>query len=114
MVSLVRPDAFDAILLDAVMPLLIMRAVPANETAAANGINSLMRSFGTSVAAALVGAILSAWSTSSGGVSFPTDQAFQITFLLGGFAALAAASIAFFIPTKPVAERHPALPEGSY
>ncbi len=98
----------------AAMPLLIMRAVPANETAAANGINSLMRSFGTSVAAALVGAILSAWSTSSGGVSFPTDQAFQITFLLGGIAALAAASIAFFIPTKPVAQQHPALPEGSY
>ena len=42
----------------AAMPTLIMAAVPTSETGAANGINTLMRSLGTTVAAAIIAAIL--------------------------------------------------------
>ncbi|GAB11470.1 putative major facilitator superfamily transporter [Gordonia araii NBRC 100433] len=42
----------------AVMPALIMSAVPQRQTGEANGVNSLVRSLGTSVAAAVVGMLL--------------------------------------------------------
>ncbi len=40
------------------MPSLIMTAVPRTETAAANGLNTLMRSLGTSSSNAVMGAVL--------------------------------------------------------
>jgi MFS family permease len=94
----------------AAMPTLIMRAVPATETAAANGLNSLMRSLGTSFASAAIGAILATYSTEGGGVQIPTLDGFRLTYLLGGIAAVAAAVIAAFIPTGRDQERRPSLP----
>jgi hypothetical protein len=40
----------------------------------------------------------------------PTDTAFRIVFLLGAVAAIIAAGIAAFIPTR-TAEAHPSLPD---
>jgi MFS family permease len=95
----------------AAMPTLIMRAVPANETAAANGLNALMRSLGTSVASAVVGGILALQSVPVGGVLLPTAGAFQLTFAVGGVAALVCAGIAVFIPkAAPAVEPRPSLP----
>ena len=40
------------------LPALIIGAVPASETGAANGLNTLMRSIGTSVSSAVIGMVL--------------------------------------------------------
>lgn len=96
----------------AAMPTLIMRAVPATESAAANGLNALMRSIGTTIAAAFVGALLAAMTVNYGSVAVPTQDAFRLAFVLGLAAAVLSAGIAAFIPRhvpRPVGE-HPALP----
>ncbi|HEY8913075.1 MFS transporter [Lacisediminihabitans sp.] len=84
----------------AAMPTLIMRAVPPNETAAANGLNSVMRTLGSTVAATLVGVILSSHLVVSGGIGIPTTQAFQLVFGMGAAVALAGVIIGAFIPTR--------------
>lgn len=94
----------------AAMPMLIMRSVPQHETGASNGLNALFRSLGTSTAAAVVGAVLATVSTVQDGVAVPTAGAFQLSFVLGGAAAVVALVIAVFIPNRPAAEAHPALP----
>lgn len=96
----------------AAMPALIMSAVPANETGAANGLNALMRSLGTSVAAAVVGAVLAQSMTTVGGVAGPSEAGFMLTLSLGLAAAVVCLLIAVFIP-KPKDAAHSALPEGS-
>lgn len=78
----------------AAMPALIMSAVPRHETGAANGLNALMRSFGTTCAAAVVGAILAGSSASDPAGAFAT------VFVLGLLAAALCAAIGFFIPTS--------------
>lgn len=78
------------------MPALIMSAVPRSETGAANGLNTLMRSLGTTSAATVVGAIL-ATPPASGAL----DGAFTLVFGLGLVAALVCAGIASLIPQPP-------------
>ncbi|KTS90564.1 MFS transporter permease [Microbacterium testaceum] len=96
----------------AAMPMLIMRAVPPNETGASNGLNALARSLGTSTAAAIVGVVLATLSTGNDDSRIPTTQAFQVSFLLGIGAAAVALVLALFIPTRenPAGERA-SLPE---
>jgi predicted MFS family arabinose efflux permease len=79
------------------MPMLIMGAVDATETGAANGLNSLMRSLGTGSSAAVMGAILAA---SSAGSSAPTAGGFQLGFYVALGAAVLAGLLALCIP-KP-------------
>lgn len=93
----------------AAMPMLIMRSVPPSETGASNGLNALARSLGTSTAAAIVGVVLASMSTVQNGSQVPTPEAFQVSFLLGGGAAVVALVLALFIPTRSV-EKHPSLP----
>jgi MFS family permease len=94
------------------MPMLIMRSVPPTETGASNGLNALFRSLGTSTAAAVVAAVLASFSVEQGGAQVPTPWAFQLSFILGGVAALIAFVVALFIPPgRSAAERHPSLPE---
>ncbi|MEV8273393.1 MFS transporter [Microbacterium sp. NPDC077184] len=94
----------------AAMPMLIMRAVPATETGASNGLNALFRSLGTSTAAAVVAAVLAANTVDVGGMPTPTPAAFTTSFVLGGLAAVVALAVAAFIPRRqnPL-ERHPSL-----
>ena len=82
----------------AAMPTLIMRAVPPSETAAANGLNSVMRTLGSTISATLVGIILSTHATVADGISIPTREGFQITFAMGAGVVLVAVVIALFIP----------------
>src|SRR3978361_2168413 len=63
------------------MPALINAAVPMSETAAANGINALARSLGTSISSAVIGAILAGMTMSVAGAEFPTLGAFRIALL---------------------------------
>jgi MFS family permease len=94
----------------AAMPMLIMRSVPQHETGASNGLNALFRSLGTSTAAAVIGAILAAMSTTEGGSQVPTAAAFQLSYAVAGAAAVAALIVAAFIPQRPRDEARPALP----
>lgn len=93
----------------AAMPMLIMRSVPQSESGASNGLNSLCRSLGTSVAAAVMGAVLAASSMDSE-TGMPTASGYQLSFTLGIIAAGIAFVLAACIPRGPAAERHPALP----
>jgi EmrB/QacA subfamily drug resistance transporter len=82
----------------AAMPTLIMHAVPASETAAANGFNSVMRTLGSTVAAAVIGVLLSSNVVIADDRAIPTTQAFQLSFALAGAVALVGAVVALFLP----------------
>jgi EmrB/QacA subfamily drug resistance transporter len=82
------------------MPTLIMHAVPASETAAANGFNSVMRTLGSTVAAAVIGVILTSQVDIVGERAIPTAAAFQLSFGLAAAVALAGALLALFLPRK--------------
>ncbi|GAA1125188.1 hypothetical protein GCM10009670_15840 [Citricoccus alkalitolerans] len=87
------------------MPALIMGAVPATEKASANGLNALMRSLGTTMSAAVIGALLGALSQQVGGVPVPTQTGFLVALLCGAGAALVAAGVAAMIPATGPAKR---------
>jgi predicted MFS family arabinose efflux permease len=71
------------------MPGLIMGAVPSSETAAANSLNTLMRSIGTSISSAVAGVVLAQ-------VTIPFG--FRLIMGLGAATALLACAVAAFIP----------------
>ncbi len=85
------------------MPALIMAAVPVSETAAANSLNTLMRSIGTSVSSAVAGVILAQLTISLGGYTLPSQNGFRVVLSIGAGAALAALAVASFIPTRRTA-----------
>jgi Na+/melibiose symporter-like transporter len=80
------------------MPALIMSTVPVSETAAANGFNTLMRSLGTSIGAAVIGVVLSQMTVTMGGFTFASEDGFRAGLLIGGGVALLAAAVAATIP----------------
>ena len=82
------------------MPALIMGSVPVSETASANSVNSLMRSLGTSVSAAVIGVVLAQMTTDFGGYALPSQNGFQAGLLIGAGVALVAAAIAVLIPNR--------------
>ncbi|MFI6740593.1 MFS transporter [Nonomuraea sp. NPDC050451] len=92
----------------AAMPSIIMSAVPRTETAAANGLNSLMRSIGTSCASAVLGAVLANLTVTFGSVTLPSEAGFRAGFLIGGGVALVAALIVLTIPGRRAAAPQPA------
>ncbi|WP_211897468.1 MFS transporter [Saccharopolyspora erythraea] len=80
------------------MPALIMSAVPVSETAAANSLNTLMRSIGTSVSSAVAGVVLSQLTVPFGPAPVPSLTGFRVVIAVGAGAALAAAAVAALIP----------------
>ncbi|WP_225829151.1 MFS transporter [Streptomyces naphthomycinicus] len=80
------------------MPALIMGAVPPSETAAANSLNTLMRSIGTSVASAVAGVILAQLTVSLGGHTLPSENGFKVVMAIGAGAAALAFVLASFLP----------------
>ncbi|MBH0776576.1 MFS transporter [Nocardia sp. NEAU-351] len=80
------------------MPALIMGAVPHSETAAANSFNTLMRAVGTSISAAVVGAVLAQLSVTANGHLVPTENGFRIGLLLGCAVAALGAALSATIP----------------
>lgn len=79
----------------AAMPTLIMDNVPVRAAGAAVGLNALMRSVGTTLASAVMAALLTSSATASG---LPTERAFQLCFLVGAAAAFLGVVIAGTIP----------------
>ncbi|MGW0579031.1 MFS transporter [Streptomyces sp. NPDC002920] len=82
------------------MPALIMGAVDPSETAAANSLNTLMRSIGTSTASAVAGVILAQMTTPFGGIALPSENGFKVVMAVGSGAALLALFVAVFIPGR--------------
>ncbi|MFJ6080617.1 MFS transporter [Streptomyces sp. NPDC092369] len=89
------------------MPALIMGAVDPSQTGAANSLNTLMRSLGTSLASALAGVILARMTTDFGGHALPSESGFKVVMAIGAGAALLAFLVASFIPRRQA----PAAPE---
>ncbi|GAB2830619.1 hypothetical protein GCM10022221_31690 [Actinocorallia aurea] len=86
------------------MPALIMAAVPLSETAAANGLNSLARSLGTSTCSAVVGVILAHMTTRLGPLSVPSEQGLRTVLIMAACTGAAAALTVLAIPRAPKPE----------
>ncbi|WP_433559358.1 MFS transporter [Pseudonocardia xinjiangensis] len=79
-------------------PALIVDAVPASETGAANGLNALMRSVGASIASAAVGTVLAGTANDVNGVAVPSIDGFRLSFLIAAGAMVVGLFIALFLP----------------
>ncbi|MEV4050379.1 MFS transporter [Amycolatopsis sp. NPDC049688] len=93
------------------MPALVMGAVPVSETAAANSLNTLMRSIGTSVSSATAGLILTRLTISFGPATLPSQDGFRLVLGMGSAAALIALAVAAFLPRWSPAVAAAARPE---
>lgn len=84
----------------AAMPSLIMENVPPEEAASGVGVNSLMRSIGTTSAGAVMAALLTSdtMTLAPGTPEIPAEGAFHLCFIVGAAAAAAGALVALTIP----------------
>lgn len=92
------------------MPALIIGATPPTETAAANALNTLMRSIGTSVSSAVAGVILAHMTVDFGGAAVPSEGSFRLVMGICALAALASVVVAAFLPNRS-GESEPRAPE---
>ncbi|MER6953138.1 MFS transporter [Streptomyces sp. NPDC000618] len=90
------------------LPALIMGAVDPSQTGAANSLNTLMRSLGTSFASAIAGVILAQMTTDFGGYALPSENGFKVVMAIGAGAALLAFLLATFIPKRKAVAAEPA------
>lgn len=81
----------------AAMPTLILSNVPLNEAASSVGVNSLMRSMGSTLAGAVMAIVLTSNLAASGAA---TQWGFQLCFLIGAGAALAGAALTLCVPRR--------------
>ncbi|MFE3882455.1 MFS transporter [Streptomyces lydicus] len=81
------------------LPALIIGAVDPSETGAANGLNTLMRSIGTSVSSAVIGMVLAHMSQRMGPATVPTMTGFRVSFLIATAAVVVGAALAAFLPS---------------
>jgi len=88
----------------AAMPSLILRGAPASELAAANGLNALARSVGSSLASAIGGTILAASTITLGAYALPSLTAYRVLFAACAAAAVVGGLIALVIPTAKRSE----------
>ena len=82
------------------LPALINGAVDPSETGAANGVNTLMRSIGTSTSSAVIGMVLAHTARVSDGVAVPTMTGFRLSFLIAAGAVVAGLALACFLPSR--------------
>ncbi|WP_435136628.1 MFS transporter [Actinacidiphila sp. bgisy144] len=88
----------------AAMPALINLAAPRSALAAANGLNSLFRSVGSSLASAVGGTLFASQVIVLGGQAIPSLHAYRLLFGICAGAALLGALIALTVPTSPQEE----------
>jgi MFS family permease len=84
----------------AAMPTLILDATPPQEAASAVGVNALMRSMGTTLASAVMAAVLTTSTTSLGAFEVPSEHAFRLCFVIGALAAFVGVAIVATIPRR--------------
>lgn len=85
-------------------PVLILKNVPLDETAAANGLNSLLRTVGLAMGSAAIAAVLSGATEVVNGVALPSESAFLFAFVLSGVVSFAACAAALGIPREAGSE----------
>ncbi|MCA1008485.1 MFS transporter [Rhodococcus hoagii] len=91
----------------AAMPVLITTAVPLDQTASANSVNSLVRAIGTSGASAVGSAVLAASAVVVGTVTVPALDSLDRLFWLGA----AVSAVALLVASIPIREdRNPPRP----
>ncbi len=87
----------------AAMPALIIAAVPQSETAAANGLNALMRAVGTSTSSAVVAAVLAATTVTVAGpgaevLTVPAQSGFLLAAGISLAATVVAGALTLLVP----------------
>jgi MFS family permease len=82
------------------MPALINANTPPAELAAANGLNSLARSLGSSLASAVGGSLLTVSTIVIGGFALPSLAAYRSLFATCAAVAVLAAGAALFVPPE--------------
>ncbi|MFI1380019.1 MFS transporter [Embleya sp. NPDC020886] len=91
------------------LPTLVIQAVPAEQTAAATGLNVLMRTIGQALCSTVVTVVLTTVTVTlpagAGGVTYASLDAYRIVFALAAAASLVAALTAAAIPRTAT---HPA------
>ncbi|TDC20432.1 MFS transporter, partial [Actinomadura bangladeshensis] len=80
------------------LPALIVGATPASQTASANGLNTLMRSIGSSVSSAVIGMVLADTAHAVNGITAPTMHGFRVSFLIAAGATVLGLLTALFLP----------------
>lgn len=90
----------------AAMPTLILDESSAHEAGSAVGVNTLMRSLGTTLASALMGTLLASSTRSVGPLTVPTQDAFQLGFIISAIAALVGAIIVAAVPRRGDSPRY--------
>lgn len=85
----------------AAMPALIISGVPIADTGAANGLNTLMRSVGTSTSSAVTSVILAGSMVQVAEVLVPSQGAFIAALLVSAAACLVAMTLIVLIPRTP-------------
>ncbi len=85
------------------IPAVIMAAAPPTETAAANGVNALMRSLGTTSSSAVLGVILAAYTREVAGISAPPVGAYIAGLCLTAALGLIASALAAAVPRSTFA-----------
>ena len=97
-------------------PALIMSSVRQSETGAANGFNTLMRSLGTTIGAAVMGVLLAQMTTTFGGETLTSQGGFRTGLLVGCGMAVVSMAVAAAIPAvraKADAEQDGAAEDGT-
>jgi predicted MFS family arabinose efflux permease len=95
------------------LPALIMHAVPVTETAAANGLNTLMRTIGQAVCSAIVATVLVNVVATKAGHTAPTLHAYLFVFVIAGVSALVALGFTLLIPARRAAAVRETVQAGS-
>ncbi|MFJ6698097.1 MFS transporter [Streptomyces sp. NPDC091272] len=88
------------------LPALIIGAVDPSETGAATGLNTLMRSIGTSVSSAVIGMVLANTAQHAGGVAIPTMHGFRVSFLIATGAVVVGLALALCLPKRREVVQH--------
>ncbi|MEU1499218.1 MFS transporter [Streptomyces sp. NPDC005732] len=86
------------------LPALIVRAVDQTQTGAANGMNTLSRSVGTSISSAVVGMVLAHTAQRSGTLVVASISGFRISFGIAVAALLVGLLLAAFLPSPRAAD----------
>lgn len=88
------------------LPMLIMRAVPASETGAATGLNTLMRTVGQSFSSAMIAAVLTSVTLTVAGEQYPSLRAYITIWAISGCGAIVALAVTLFIPSARARAAH--------
>lgn len=95
------------------LPSIVNAHTPVQVLGAANSLNNLVRSVGSSIASAVGGTVMASIVLSLGGVELPSIGAFRVLFAICAVASLVAFAIAALMPPAPRAEISPR-PDGAH